>query len=76
MAANVAVTEPGDVPDVGETLSQLESLTVAVHDPPLHPLGDAVTVKAADPPEEGRVVDDAVLEEKVQVGVMPASVKL
>lgn len=48
--ANAAVTGTVVVPLVGETAIQVESLTAAVHDAPVHPVGAAVTVNVVDPP--------------------------
>ena len=56
------------VPLPGDTLNQLASLTDDVHDPPLQPLGLALTVKVVDPPLARIVVTDVGLAEKVQVG--------
>jgi len=52
-ARYVAVTEPAAVPLAGDTLIQIESLTDAIHDPPLHPVGLAPTVKVVEPPLAG-----------------------
>jgi hypothetical protein len=61
------------VPLARDTLIQLESLTDAVHDPPLHPLGPALTVNVVEPPLAGIVDTDVGLAENVQVGcVAPA----
>jgi hypothetical protein len=48
--ANAAVTGPAVVPLVGETAIQVGSLTVAVHEAPVHPAGVAVTVNVVEPP--------------------------
>jgi hypothetical protein len=61
------------VPLPGDTLNQLASLTDAVHDPPLQPLGPALTVKVVEPPLAGIVATDEGLAENAQiVGVWPA----
>ena len=65
--ANAAVTEAAVVPIAGDTAIQLESLTVAVHDPPLQPLGPAPTVKVVDPPLARIVATDVGVAENVQV---------
>jgi len=72
--ANAAVTEAAVVPLAGDTPIQLESLTVAVHGPPLHPLGPALTVNVVELPLAGIVATDVGLAEKnVQGGcVEPA----
>ena len=54
------------VPLVADTLIQLGSLTVAVQDPPLHPLGLALTVNGVEPPLAGIVATDVGLTENVQ----------
>jgi hypothetical protein len=64
---NVAVAEPAVVPPAGDTLIQLESLTDADHDPPLHPLGLALTVNVVEPPLAGTMGTDVGLAENVQV---------
>jgi hypothetical protein len=70
--AYVAVTEPAVVPPAGDTLIQLELLTDADHDPPLHPLGLALTVNVVEPPLAGTVDTDVGLGANVQVTVAPA----
>jgi hypothetical protein len=61
------------VPLTGDTLNQLASLTDAVQDPPLQPLGPALTVKVVEPPLAGIVATEEGLAENVQiVGVWPA----
>ena len=61
------------VPLATDTLIQLESLTDAVQDPPLHPLGLALTVKVVEPPLEGTRGTVVGVTENVQViGVAPA----
>jgi hypothetical protein len=61
------------VPLAGATLIQFESLTNAVHDPLLQPLGLAPTVNGVDPPLAGIVATEEGLAENVQiVGVWPA----
>ena len=68
----VAVTEAAVVPLAADTLIQDESLTDAVHDPPLHPLGLALTVNVVEPPLAGIVATDVGLAEKVQLdGIAP-----
>jgi hypothetical protein len=64
----VAVTEAVVVPLAADTLIQLASLTDAVQDPPLHPIGLALTVKVVEPPLAGIVATDVGLAENVQVG--------
>jgi hypothetical protein len=49
-------------------LIQVGSLTDAVHNPPLHPDGLALTVNEVDPPPAGMVETDVGLAENVQVG--------
>jgi hypothetical protein len=56
------------VPLAADTLIQLASLTDAVQDPPLHPIGLALTVKVVEPPLAGIVATDVGLAENVQVG--------
>jgi hypothetical protein len=74
-ARYVAVTDPAAVPLTGDTLIQVESLTVAVHDPPVQPLGPAVTVNVVEPPLAGIAPTDVGVAENEQVGgKMPASV--
>jgi len=69
----VAVTEAAAVPLAGETLIQVESLTDAAHDPPMHPLGLALTTNVVEPPFEGTWGTDTGLTENVHVdGVEPA----
>jgi hypothetical protein len=69
----VAVTEAEVVPLVADTLIQMESLTDAVQDPPLQPLGPALTVNVVEPPLAGIVATDVGLAENAQiVGVWPA----
>jgi len=63
----VAVTEAAAVPLAGETLIQVESLTVAVHDPLLHPLGLALMVNTVEPPLMGIAATDVGFAENVQV---------
>jgi hypothetical protein len=72
--ANVALAVPAALPLVGDTLIQVESLTDAVHEPPLHPLGLALTVNVAEPPLAGIESAEVGLAENVQVGVTPSSV--
>jgi hypothetical protein len=64
----VAVTVAAVVPLATDTLIQLESLTNAVQDPPLHPIGLAPIVKVVEPPLAGIVATDVGLVENVQVG--------
>jgi hypothetical protein len=64
----VVVTEAAAVPLAGDTLIQLESLIDAVHDPPLQPLGLALTVNVVEPPLAAIVATDVGLTEKVQLG--------
>ena len=69
----VAVTEAAEVPLAADKLNQLASLTDAVQDPPLHPIGLALTVKFVEPPLAGIVATDEGLAENAQiVGVWPA----
>lgn len=56
------------VPLAGDTAIQLESLTVAVHDPPLHPGGPAVSWKFVELPLAGIAGTVAGLTVNVQVG--------
>ena len=56
------------MPLAADTLIQLESLTDAVHDPPLQPLGLALTVNVVEPPLARIVATDVGLAENVQVG--------
>jgi hypothetical protein len=56
------------VPLGGDTLIQVESLTDAVHDPPLHPLGPALTENVVEPPPAGTWGTDVGLTENVQGG--------
>jgi hypothetical protein len=65
---NVAVTGLPAVPNVGETLIQLGSVTEANQAPPLHPLGLAPTVKIAEPPLDGTIGTEGGLAENVQLG--------
>ena len=55
------------VPLAGNTLIQLETLTSAVQDPPLHPLGLALTVNTVEPPLEGTRGTVVGVTENVQV---------
>jgi hypothetical protein len=64
---NVAVATPASVPPAGDTLIQLESLTDADHDPPLHPLGLALTTNVVEPPLAGNVATNVGLGKNVQV---------
>ena len=64
----VAVTEAAVVPLAADTLIQLASLTDAAHDPPLQPLGLALTVNVVEPPLARIVATDVGLAENVQVG--------
>ena len=58
---------------MADTLIQLESLTVAVQDPTLHPIGLALIVKVVEPPLAGIGATEVGLTENVQmVGVAPA----
>jgi hypothetical protein len=66
--ANAAVTEAAVVPLAGDTPIQLESLTDAVHDPPVQPLGLALTVNVVEPPLAGIVATDEGVAENMQVG--------
>jgi len=51
----------------------VESLTDAAHDPPMHPLGLALTTNVVEPPFEGTWGTDTGLTENVHVdGVEPA----
>ena len=63
----VAVTEAAVVPLAADTLIQLESLTDDIHDPPLQPLGLALTVKVVDPPLARIVATDVGVAVNVQV---------
>jgi hypothetical protein len=56
------------IPLAADTLIQLESLTDAVQDPPLQPLGLALIVNVVEPPLAGIVATDVGLAENVQVG--------
>jgi len=64
-AGKVVVTEAGADPPAGDTLIQLESLTEAAHDPPLHPLGLPLTVNAIEAPPAGIVATDVGFAENV-----------
>ena len=64
----VAVTVAAVVPLAADTLIQLESLTDAVQDPPLHPIGLALTVNVVEPPLAGIVATEVGLTENAQVG--------
>ena len=55
------------VPPASDTPIQLESLTDADHEPPLHPLGLALTVNVVEPPLAGTWDMDVGLTENVQV---------
>jgi hypothetical protein len=66
--ANAAVTETAVAPLAGDTPIQVESLTVADHDPPLHPLGLTLTVNVVEPPLAEIVATDVGVTENVQGG--------
>lgn len=78
LAEKVAVSVLALLPEVAERLIQDESLTDALHDPPLHPLGDEAMLNVAVPPDAGILLLDVVSEdeliEKVHVGVAAACV--
>jgi len=63
-----AVTEPSAVPLVGVNVTEIEPVAVAVHAPPVHPAGVAVTVKTVEPPLAGIVGMDVGVTESVQLG--------
>ena len=67
LARYVAVIAVAVVPLAADTLIQLELLTDAVQDPPLQPLGLALTVNVVDPPLAGTVATNVGLAEKVQL---------
>jgi hypothetical protein len=58
------------VPFGGDTFIQVESLTDAVQDPPLHPLGPGLTVNVVEPPLAGIIATDVGITENVQGIVM------
>jgi hypothetical protein len=64
----VAVTVAAVAPLATDTLIQTESLTDAVQDPPLHPIGLALTVNVVEPPLAGIVATEVGLNENAQVG--------
>jgi hypothetical protein len=64
----VAVTVAAVAPLATDTLIQTESLTDAVQDPPLHPIGLALTVNVVEPPLAGIVATEVGLTENAQVG--------
>ena len=66
--ANAAVTETAVAPLAGDTPIQVESLTVADHDPPLQPLGLALTKKIVEPPAAAIVATDVGVTENAQGG--------
>jgi hypothetical protein len=68
LAEKLAVKEAAVVPLPCDTFIQLASLTDAAHDPPLQPLGPALTVNIVEPPTAGIVATDEGLAENVQVG--------
>jgi hypothetical protein len=69
------VAVPAAVPPDGETVIHVGSLTDAAHEPPMHALGLAFTLKFVEPPAAATTGTEEGLAENIQVatvGVAPA----